>query len=126
MGSEKPVIILTDKSITRFFRAKQIPSYLCKYVDRVTAFNIVVTHIPGKSNAAADFLSRLQSNPNETIELKLTDRTPIRENEMNERAKLPDNTIKELFADNSPVNQLPVVDINTLITFKQSKIMIRQ
>ena len=120
MGSEKPVIILTDnKSITRFFRAKQIPSYLCKYVDRVTAFNIVVTHIPGRSNAAADLLSRLQSNPNETIELKLTDRTPIRENEMNERAKLPDNTIKELFADNSPVNQLRVVDINTLITLKQ-------
>ena len=41
------------------------------YVFRVTEFNLVVTHNPGKGNAAADFLSRLQSNSKETIELKL-------------------------------------------------------
>ena len=82
-GSEKPVLILTDnKSLTRFFQAKTIPPSLWNYVDRGTAFNIVVTHIPGKANAAADFVSRLQSNPNETLELKLTDRIPIREIEI--------------------------------------------
>ena len=81
-GSEKPVLILTDnKSLTRFFQAKTIPPSLLNYVDRVTAVNIVVAHIHGKSNAAADFLSRLQVDPNETIELKLTDRIPIRERE---------------------------------------------
>ena len=89
-------------------------------MDLVTAFNIVVTHIPGKANAAAEFLSRLQSNPNETIELKLTDKIPIREIEIDVRAKLPDNTINELFADNLPVDLLHVVDINTLKTLKQS------
>ena len=81
----------------------------------------MVTHIPGKTNAAADFLSRLQSNPNETIELKLTDRIPIKEIEIDVRAKLPDKTINELFAEKLPVDQLHVVDINTLITLKQSR-----
>ena len=58
--SEKTVLILTDnKSLTRFFQAKTIPPSLWNYIDRVTAFNIVVAHIPGKANAAADFLSRL-------------------------------------------------------------------
>ena len=75
-GSEKPVLILTDNKSLRFFQAKTIPPSLWNYVDRVTAYNIVVAHIPGKANAAADFLSRLQSNPNETIELKLTDGIP--------------------------------------------------
>ena len=82
-GSEKSVLLLTDnKSLTRFFQAETIPPSLSNYVDRVPAFNIVVTHIPGQANAAADFLSRLQLNPNETIELKLTDRIQIREIEI--------------------------------------------
>ena len=120
-GSEKPVLILTDnKSLTRFFQAKTIPPSLWNYVDRVTAFNIVVAHIPGKANAAADFLSRLQADPNETIELKRTDRIPIREIEIDVRAKLPDNTINELFADDFPDELLHVIDINTLITLKKS------
>ena len=119
-GSDKPVLILTDnKSLTRFFQAKTIPPSLWNYVDRVTAFNIVVAHIPGKANATADFLSRLQSDPNEIIELTLTDRIPIREIEIDVRAKLPDNTINELFADDFPDELLQVVEINTLITLKQ-------
>ena len=103
-GSDNPVLVLRDnKSLTRFFPAKTIPPSLWIYVDnRVTAFNIVVAHIPAKANAAADFLSRLQSDPNETIELKLTDRIPIREIEIDVRAKLPENTINELFADDFP------------------------
>ena len=80
----------------------------------------MVTHIPGKANAAADFLSRLQANPIEILELKLTDRIPIREIEIDLRAKLPDNTINELFAEDSPVDLLQVVGTNTLITLKQS------
>ena len=120
-GSEKPVLILTDnKSLTIFFQAKTIPPSLWNYIDRVTAFNIVVTHIPGKPNAAAGFLYRLQSNPNETLQLKLTDRIPVREIEIDVRAQLPDNTINELSADHLPVDLLQVVDINTLITLKQS------
>ena len=102
-GTDKLVLILTDnKSLTRFFPAKTIPPSLWNYVDRVTALNIVVTHIPGKANAAADFISRLQSNSNETIELTEFQR----EIEIDVRAKLPDDTINELFADNLPVDLL--------------------
>ena len=118
-GSEKPVLILTDNnSLTKFFQVKAISPSLWNYVDLFTAFSIVVKHFPGKTNAAADFLSRLQSNPNETNELKLTDRIPIREIEIDVRAKLADNTINELFADNLSVDLLHVVDMNTLITLK--------
>ena len=109
-GSEKAVLILTDnKSLIRFFGAKTIRPSLWNYVDVVTAFIIVVTHIPGKANAAANFLSRLQSNPNEILELKLTDGIPIREIEIDVRAKLPDNTIKELFAEDLREDLLQVV-----------------
>ena len=119
-GTEKPVLIFTDnKSLTRFFQAKTVPPSLWNDVARVTAFNIVVTHTPGKAKAAADFISRLQSNPNESIELKLSDRISVREIEIDVRAKLPDNTINARFAGNLPVDLLQVVDINTLITFKQ-------
>ena len=120
-GSDKPVLILREnKNLTRFFQAKAIPPTLWKYVDRVTAFNIVVAHVPGKANAVADFLSRLQSDANETIELKPTDHIPIREIEIDGREKLPDNTINELFTDDFLDWLLQVVDINTLIRLKQS------
>ena len=89
-------------------------------MDRVTAFKIVVTHNPGEANAASVFLSRLQSNSNETIELKLRHRILIRGIEIDVRAKLPDNTINELFPDDLPVHLLQVLDINTLITPKRS------
>ena len=120
-GGEKPILILPDnKSLTRFLQAKTIPPSLWIYVDRFTAFSIVLSHVPGKANVAADFLSRLRSILNETYDLKLTDRIPIREIEVDVRAKLPDNTNSEFFADNLPVDSLQVVDINTLITLKQS------
>ena len=80
---------------------------------------MVVTHIPGKANAAADFLSRLRSHWNETIERKLTDRSPVRKIESCTR-KGSDNTVEELFVDNLPVEILQKVDTNTLITLKQS------
>ena len=70
-------------------------------------------------NVAADFLSRLQSNPNETIEIKLRERIPIREIENDVGAKLPNYTISELFAEDLPLDLLQVVDINTFLKLKQ-------
>ena len=54
----------------------------------------MVTRIPGKANAAAAFLSHLPAYPNETVELKLTDRIPVREINIDVRSKLQDSTIK--------------------------------
>ena len=58
----------------------------------------------------------------EQLNFKLTDRIPTREIKIDVRAKLPDNTINELFAEDLPVDLLPMIDINTLITLKQSGI----
>ena len=91
-------MILTDnKSLTRFFQAKTIPPSLWNFIDRVLSFNIVVGHIPGTANAAADFLSRMETNPNETVELRLTDRIPLRENVFSLSTKTPHLSSNEIY-----------------------------
>ena len=59
-------------------------------MDRVIAYNIVLAHIPGKANAAADFLSRMQTDPNESLELCLLDSIPMKQIEIHMKAKTPD------------------------------------
>ena len=59
-------------------------------MDRVIAYNIVLEHIPGKANAAADFLSRMQTDPNESLELQLVDSIPMKQIEIDMKAKRPD------------------------------------
>ena len=71
-GATKPVIIMTDsKSVTRFFQTKMIPPQLWNACDFVLQFNCTIAHIPGKMNTAADFLSRLEMDPNEKVILKI-------------------------------------------------------
>ena len=78
-GSSKQVIILTDnKSLTQSFQSKAIPPSLWNCLDRILAFNIVIAHIPGRANYAADFLSRMENDKTATISLKLTDGIPVR------------------------------------------------
>ena len=67
-GATKPMIIMTDsKSVSRFFQTKKIPPPLWNACDFVLQFNFTIAHIPGKMNTAADFLSRLEMDPNEKI-----------------------------------------------------------
>ena len=71
-GATRPVIIMTDrKSVTRFLQTKMIPPPLWNACDFVLQFNFTVAHIPGKMNTAADFLSRLETDRNEKIILKI-------------------------------------------------------
>ena len=75
----KPVNIMTDsKSVTRFFRTKMIPPPLSNACDFVLQFNFTIVHIPGKMNTAADFLSRLEVDPNEKIVLKIREDIPTK------------------------------------------------
>ena len=70
-GATKPVTIMTDsKSVTRFFQTKMIPTPLWNSCDLVLQVNFTIAHISGKLNAAADFLSRLEMDPNEKNNLK--------------------------------------------------------
>ena len=66
-GSSKPTIVLTDnKSVTRFFQTKMIPSSIWNACDCVLQFRFKIAHVPGRMNTAADFLSRLDINPEKT------------------------------------------------------------
>ena len=56
-------------------------------MDRVIAYNIVSAHIPAKSNAAADFLSKMQADPKESLELHLVDSIPMKQIEKDMNTK---------------------------------------
>ena len=67
-GATKPVIIMTDsKSVTRFFQTKIIAPPLWNACDFVLQFNFTIADIPRKMNTAADFLFRLEKDPNKKI-----------------------------------------------------------
>ena len=111
-GATKPVLVLTDnRSLTQFSQSKSIHTSLWNCLDRVLSFNILLANIPGKANSAADFLSRMQTHPNLTLQIKFTDHVPVREIEIETEAKAPDvsllNIIEiEPFSEEIP----PVVD----------------
>ena len=77
----KPTIVLTDnKSVTRFFQTKAIPTSLWNACDYVLQFNFKIAHIAGSVNTAADFLSGLELKVTERIRLKIREdvqTTPI-------------------------------------------------
>ena len=70
-GAPKPVIIHTDKAVTRFFQTKIIPPALWNAFDYVIQFNFVIAHIPGAQNTAADYLSRLEADPKDKLVMKI-------------------------------------------------------
>ena len=83
-GATKPVIIMTDsKSVTRFFQTKMIPPPLWNACVFVLQFNFTIAHVPGTMNTAADFLSRLELDPNEKISLKIRKDIPTKPIEVN-------------------------------------------
>ena len=83
-GATKPVIIMIDsKLVTRFFQTKMIPPPLWNACDFVLQFNFTIAHTPGKMNTAADFLSRLDMDPNEKIILKIREDFPTKPIEVN-------------------------------------------
>ena len=76
-GVTRPVIIMTDsKSVTRFFPTKLIRPPLWNACDFVLQFIFTIAHIPEKMNTAAGLLSRLETDPNEKIILKIREDIP--------------------------------------------------
>ena len=68
-----------------------------KSLDRILAFNTVIAHIPGRANYAADFLSKMENNKTATLHLKLTERFPVKEIEIDTEAQNPDVQLNVLF-----------------------------
>ena len=77
----KPTFVLTDnKSVTRFFQTKAIPTALWNACDYVLQYNFKKALIAGSVNTAADFLSRFELKVTEKIRLKIREdiqTTPI-------------------------------------------------
>ena len=94
-------ILISSKSPILLFKAKIDPSFR-NYVDRIGTFKIVGAYHSQKANAAADFLTHFQKDPKEVLEIKLTGFIVAREMEKDVCAKLPGNTINELFANDLP------------------------
>ena len=96
-----------NKSLTQFFHSKGIPPSLWNFLDRLLSFNLVIAHILSRAYYAADFLSRVQTDPSQRIQLKLTDRIPVKKIEIETVAKSPDvslsclETFESLFSSNS-------------------------
>ena len=57
--------------MTRFFQTKIVPSALWRACDYVIQFNFVIAQIPGARNTAADYLSRLEADPKDTLVKKI-------------------------------------------------------
>ena len=73
--------------MTHFFQSKSIHPSLWNCLDRVLSFNILLAHFPGKAKSAADFLSRMPTDPNLTLQIKLTDHVLVRELKIETEAK---------------------------------------
>ena len=114
-GSSKQVIILTDnKSFTQFFQSKVIPPSLWNCLDRILVFHIVIAHIPGRTNYAADFLSRIENDKTATLSLKLTDRIPKKEIEIDTEAQKPDIELNVLFDTESLSDEINSDEVSFL------------
>ena len=68
-------------------------------MDRVIAYNIVLAHIPGGANAATDFLSQMQTDPTQSLELQLHESIPMKEIEIDMKAKTPDASMLAIEID---------------------------
>ena len=89
-ATKKKIIVLTDnKALAFFFHAKTMPHSLWNFLDRMMSFPIVIGHIPGNANAAADFLSRMDLDPAQKIEMRLTEPLPMQTIELNITAQQP-------------------------------------
>ena len=118
-GATTPVLVLTDnRSLKQFFQSKTIHPSLWNCLDRVLSFNIFLAHIPGKAISAADFLSRMQTDPSLSIQIKLTDNVPIREIEIETAAKTPDVALSNIDDVNTFPNELPTLDHHFLNQLK--------
>ena len=131
-GATKTVIIMTDsKSVTKILPNKIDSSTLMDARDFVLQFNFTIAHIPGKMNTAADFLSRLEMDPNEKIILKIREDIPTKPIEANiestgiaqeetvffDPTDQPETTEKELWkrkeeARNAIPNDPPVITVS--------------
>ena len=79
---------MTDrKSVTRFFRTEKLPPPLWNTCDSVLQFMFAIAQSPGKMKTATDFLSCLETKPNEKVFLIIIEVVPTKPIEVNLESK---------------------------------------
>ena len=68
---ETTLVMTDNRWVTRFFQTKAITPTLWNACDYVLQFIFHIIHVAGTQNTAADFLSRIDLNPKERVELKI-------------------------------------------------------
>ena len=58
-------------------------------------------HIPGRRNAAADFLSRMRTDPIQSLELLLIDSIPMKKIDIGMKARTPDASLLLMESDST-------------------------
>ena len=79
-ASQPTIVLIDNKSVTRFIQTQAIPPSLCNACDYVLHFNFKIAHNAGSVNTAAVFFSRLKVKVTEKIHLKIREdvqTTPI-------------------------------------------------
>ena len=100
----KPVIVLTDnKALSSFLQAKTLPPTLCKYVDKILQFEFALSHIPGKANPAADYLSRMHHNPHLHIDITIKGKIPTFEVQVDVLPKVQGDVTQDGGKPNAPL-----------------------
>ena len=114
--TSKPIIVLTDnKSVSRYFQAKRLPTNIWNAVDYVLSFHFMLDHIPGKANAAADYLSRIHVNPGTKFELKIDTKVPITNIDIQVLSNTPDNSLSSIqnhFYTNKKIQNAPIIQVH--------------
>ena len=114
--TSKPIIVLTDnKSVSRFFQAKRLPTNIWNAVDYVLSFHFMLGHIPGKANAAADYLSRIHVNPGTKFKLKIDTKVPITNIDIQVLSNTPDNSLSSIqndFYTNKKIQNAPIIQVH--------------
>ena len=89
-GTKKPIKVFTDsKTLTGFFQTKHLPQSVWKFCDQTLQFNLVVAHVPGVENPAAENLSSLEIRIEDRIDLKSADSIPVFQVETEIASKTP-------------------------------------
>ena len=111
--TSNPIIVLTDnKSVSRFFQAKKLPTNIWNAVDYVFSLRFLLGHIPGKANAAAEYLSRIHVNPATKFKLKIDNKVPIKNIDIQILSKTPDNSLNYIqnnFYTNETSQNIPTI-----------------
>ena len=88
-----------QQKLDDFFQSKSLHPALRNFMDTIIAYNLVLAHLPSQADAASDFLSRMQTDLTQLLELQFHESIPTKEIEIDMNAKAPDVSMLVIESD---------------------------